>query len=73
MILKIYALKDEVEQAYFVPQKTTPIFLGVSKGQEDEMLKTKRKEYLRKTIANGGLIRITEKYQWLSYGWTFLY
>lgn len=61
--IKKHALKDEVEQANFVPQKTTPIFFGVSKGHENEMLKTKIEEYLRKIIANGDLIRITKKYQ----------
>lgn len=61
--IKKYGLEDKLEQAQFVPQKTTPIFLGVSKGHKNEMLKSKIEEYLRKIIANGTLVHITTKYE----------
>lgn len=61
--IKRYGFKDKVEQVNFMPPKTTPVYIGLSKKYENALLKKKIDDYLKQMINNGELKQILEQYQ----------
>lgn len=61
--IKRLGFKDKVEQAHFIPQHKTPVFIGLSKKHNNKNLQQKIDTYLKQIIDNGELEQILKKYQ----------
>ena len=61
--IKIYGLKDKVEQTHYTPSPKTPVYIGLSNKHTKTSLGQKIDDYLKQIIDNGKLKQIVEKYR----------